>query len=139
VQNIKIYLTTKISCQARHIRLLGRFAKALAGHDRPLAWTCLASQPYPAPYWGFQRPNSDMFGPSPDTSGLSVLSWVTPALSGFLVGFRRPNLDMFSPQPGHVQPISLIPGYPSLIRLLSQVPEMVARHVQPPTRTCPGY
>jgi hypothetical protein len=27
VQNIKIYLTIKISCQARHIRLLGRISE----------------------------------------------------------------------------------------------------------------
>jgi hypothetical protein len=37
VQNIKIYLTTKISCQARHIQLLGRFPEALARHVQPFS------------------------------------------------------------------------------------------------------
>jgi hypothetical protein len=32
VQNNKIYLATKISCQARHIQLLSRFPETLAGH-----------------------------------------------------------------------------------------------------------
>jgi hypothetical protein len=34
VQNIEIYLITKISCQARHIWLLGQFTEALAGYVR---------------------------------------------------------------------------------------------------------
>jgi hypothetical protein len=36
---------------------------------------------------------------------------------------------MSAPQLGYVWPISLIPGYPSLIRLLNQVPETVAGDV----------
>jgi hypothetical protein len=63
--------------------------------------------------------------------GLSALSRVTLGLSGLLAGFQRPNLDMSGPQPGHVRTISLIPGYPSLIRLLSWVPEIVVGHVWP--------
>jgi hypothetical protein len=51
VQNIKIYLTTKIFCQAGHIRLLGRIPEALAGH----VWASSLSrvnQAYPASYPG---------------------------------------------------------------------------------------
>jgi hypothetical protein len=35
LQNIKIYLTTKISCQVGHIQLLGQIPEALTGHVRP--------------------------------------------------------------------------------------------------------
>jgi hypothetical protein len=36
-------------------------------------------------------------------SGLSALSWVTPALSGFLAGFQRWLPNMSGPRPEHVQ------------------------------------
>jgi hypothetical protein len=64
-------------------------------------------------------------------SGLSALSRVTLGISDSLAGFQRPNLDMSCPQLRHVRPISLIPGYPSLIQLLSRVPVTVAGHVRP--------
>jgi hypothetical protein len=122
VRNIKIYLTTKISCQVRHIRLLGWIPEALAEHVRPLAQTCLATQPYLAPSLGSRdltqtcpAPSPDMSGLSalscslsgfqrsnPDMSNLSALSRVTKALSGFLAGFQRQLTDMSSPQFGHV-------------------------------------
>jgi hypothetical protein len=94
VQNIKIYLTIKISWQARHIRLLGQFPEALVGHVRLPAWTCPASQPYLAPYLGSRDLTWKCVAPSPDMSGLSALSRVTSALSDFLAEFQRPNLDM---------------------------------------------
>jgi hypothetical protein len=74
---------------------------------------------------GFQRPN-------PDMSGLS-------ALFGSLFEFQRPNPDMSSPQPGHVRPLSLISGYTSLIRLLSQVLETIVGHVRPPDPDMSGF
>jgi hypothetical protein len=40
VQNIEIYLTIKISCQAGHIRLLGQIPEAVVGHVQPPNWTC---------------------------------------------------------------------------------------------------
>jgi hypothetical protein len=43
VQNIKIYLTIKISCQAGHIWPLSRIPKALAGHRPDM------SDPFPYP------------------------------------------------------------------------------------------
>jgi hypothetical protein len=46
VQNIKIYLTTKISCQAGHIRLLGQISEALAGHVWPSSLSQV-NQAYP--------------------------------------------------------------------------------------------
>jgi hypothetical protein len=158
VQNIKIYLTTKISCQAGHSWLLGRIPEALVGHVRPSslslvnqvypapypgsreltrtcsapAQTCPASSPYPPPYPGSRELTQTCQAPSLDMSSLSALS---DSLSGFL----RPNPNMSSPQPRHVWPLSLIPGYPRLIQLLSQVPEMVVEHVRPPTQTCLGF
>jgi hypothetical protein len=139
VKNIEIYLTTKISCQARHIWLLGWFPEALAGHVRLIARTCPTSQPYPALYLGSRDLTQTYSTPSLDLSDLSVLSRVTPALSGFLAGFQRPNPDMSGPQSGHVWPISLIPDYPSLIWFLSRVLETIAGHVRPLTRTYPGF
>jgi hypothetical protein len=100
VQNIKIYLTTKISCQARHIRLLGRIPKALAGHVRPspLPWV---NHAYPTPYPGSRDLTRTCLARSVDISGLLVLS-------NCLSGFQWPNLDMSGPQPKHVLPLSLI-------------------------------
>jgi hypothetical protein len=88
----------------------------------------LSGQTYPAP-----RPVSRGSGwtcltPSPDMSYLSPLSVL-----------QRPNPDMSRPQPRHVQPISLISSYPSLIRLLSRVSETVVGHVRHQTRTCSGF
>jgi hypothetical protein len=114
------------------IRLLGQFPKALTGHVQPRARTCPASQPYPTPYLGSKDLTQTCPAHSPDMSDRS-------ALSGFLAGFQRPNPDMSDPQPGLVRPISLILGYPILIRHLSRVPETVAAHVRPLTRTCSGF
>jgi hypothetical protein len=70
-----------------------------------------------------------MSGPIPDMFDLS-------ALSGFLSRFQRPNSDMSGPQPYQAsyprlpQPYQAsYPRLPHLIRLLSQVPEMVVGHV----------
>jgi hypothetical protein len=131
VQNIEIHLTTKISCQVRHTRLLGQFFRSFGPGQ-----TCLTSQHYPAPYPDFRDLNRTCPAPSPDMSSLSALSRVTTVLSGFLAGFQRSNPDMSSPQSRQVQPISLISAYHSLIRLLSWISETIVGHVQPPTRTC---
>jgi hypothetical protein len=86
----------------------------------------------------FQRSNSDMFGSQPGyVRPLSLI--LALALSDFLAGFQRPNPNMSGSQSEHVWPIHLISGFPSLIQLLSRVPEMVIGHVRPPTQTCPGF
>jgi hypothetical protein len=46
---------------------------------------------------------------------------------------------MSDPQPKYVQPLNLVLGYSSLIRLLSRVPEMVVEHVQPPNPDMSGF
>jgi hypothetical protein len=113
VQNIEIYLTTKISCQARHIRLLDRISEALARDVRPssLFWvnqayltpylgsrdltrTCPAAQPYPALYPDSRDLTRTCLTPIQDMSDISALSRVTPALSGLLARFRRWWPDM---------------------------------------------
>jgi hypothetical protein len=113
VQNIKIYLTTKIYCHAGHIRSLSWFPDAQAGHVHPSSTR--VNQAYPTPYPGSKdltrtcpTPSSDMSGLSALSGSLSRLQRSNPdmsdllALSDFLAGFQSQWPDMSDPRLGHV-------------------------------------
>jgi hypothetical protein len=84
-----------------YVRPPHRIPEALARHVRPSSLSRV-NQAYPAPYPGSRDLTRTCLAPSPNMSGLSVLSWVTATLSSFLAGFQRWWSDMSGPRPGHV-------------------------------------
>jgi hypothetical protein len=75
LQIIKIYLTTKISCQTGHIRPLSQILETLSGHVRAPGQTC----PTPLPYPSSRDLTRACPAPNPDISDLSALSRVNQA------------------------------------------------------------
>jgi hypothetical protein len=75
VQNIKIYPTTKNSCQARHIQPLNRIPETLAAHVLPSGQTCLT----PLPYLDSRDLTQTYLVPSLNMSDLLALFWVNQA------------------------------------------------------------
>jgi hypothetical protein len=94
VQIIKINLLTKVPRKTGHIRVSDPILEALANH----VWASLYPQrlspnrTYLAPDPGFREVSWTCPAPSPDISGLSILSWVKalePDMSGSHVVFQR--------------------------------------------------
>jgi hypothetical protein len=127
VQNIEIYLTIKISCQAGHIRLLGWIPEALAGHVRPSS-LCRINQAYPAPYPGYR----DLIQtcppppPSPNMSNLLALSRVIQTYPTSQPGSRDGGRTYPAPYPDESgfqtpQRLDFLGGYKRPLRLSSTV------------------